>query len=333
MAAVKSRHELPDRARIVVDLVERFGFKWEFDYEHPLPDYTRRRVQIRDEKHYVPGEQATQYREAMRRGDKFPPIVVSRDDYLLDGNTRTEAARRNGFPTIQAVILDQPYEGANASVRRRMHLLGAALNTRNGKGIDKEEIRKVVEFVAQDTGYDASKIAELLGIPERMAQAFLAERRARERAEHLGVKVNGSVTASQLRILGTAKLNDGPWRELTSLAQQSGMAPTELRPLVKTLRESGSDQKALSLLEAERQARQEQIAEFTTYGKAKSPGAQQLRVRLKFILEYEEGVPGFVEGNPTIGGKHLEQIERAIAVLGEVAGAQRQQLEEAAVAV
>jgi hypothetical protein len=327
MATIKNRHELPDLAKVTADRVEKFGFKWEFDYEHPLPDYTRRRVQIREEKHYVPGEQVTRYREAMRRDDKFPPIVVSKDDYLIDGNTRVEAARRNEFPTIQTLILDQAYEGANTSARRRMHLLGAALNLRNGKGIDKEEIRKVVEFVGQDTGYDATRMAALLGATEHQVQSFLAEKRAKDRAEKLNVQLNGSTTASQLRALGTAKLNDGPWGQLASLVGAAGIAPSELRPLIRGLREAGSDQKALEMLEEERQARQQQIADYTTWGKAKSPGSQQLRQRLVFITTHEEGPEGFIERNPNLGQKHLELIEQALEVLTGVATEQRRLIE------
>ena len=185
MVASISRDQLADLAKPVVDLVERFGFHWEFDYERPMPNLGRR-IQIRNEKHYAPPAMVTSIRDAMKRGEKLPPVVVTQDDYLLDGSTRVTAAQRIGFPHIQAVILDVTYESAKESEKRRLAALGAAFNARYGKGIDREELRGAVEQIGSDPTYTATRIAALIGVTDTVVQSLLAEKKARARAEKLG---------------------------------------------------------------------------------------------------------------------------------------------------
>jgi len=64
-------------ARPVIDLVEQFGFEWEEVHEYPLPDVTQR-IQIRTEKHYAPAAKVREIRAALERGERLPPIVVTK---------------------------------------------------------------------------------------------------------------------------------------------------------------------------------------------------------------------------------------------------------------
>src|ERR1700689_4493413 len=156
MASIKTRQQLPDLAKPTADLIEKLGFTWELDFEYPTPDAARR-VQIREEAHYVPREMVMRIAAAMARGDKLPPIVVTTDGYLIDGNTRTAAAQHNKYPSIQALVPNGSYENCTEKVERRLKLLGAAFNARNGKGIDREEIRKAVVAIGQDPTYDGTR--------------------------------------------------------------------------------------------------------------------------------------------------------------------------------
>lgn len=325
MPTLTKRTDLPDLALPTVELVERFGFSnWRFDYEYSTPQDSARRVQVRDERHYAPAAMVTQIAASMRRGDKMPPIVVTADGYLVDGNTRSEAAKHNRFPAVHAVILSDRYEGASDGVRRRLHLLGAAFNTRNGKGIDRSEIAIAVQEIGNDRSYDASRIAELLGVTDSQVRNILAEKRARDRAERHGVHLNGSVPGTQLRRLGQSseKLNDQPFVELVRLTQDCGLTSNELSDLIGKCRGSGSDDAALALLVQERAARAEQIAEFRARGKAKPPYSAQLRQRLGFLLQHEDDPSRFVEYSPNLADDHRQQVTRAIDVLRRVLDAQ-----------
>jgi hypothetical protein len=50
------------------------------------------------------------------RHSTFPPIVVTDDDYIIDGNTRIGAARANGRHDFPAIIVKA--EGASKYPRR-----------------------------------------------------------------------------------------------------------------------------------------------------------------------------------------------------------------------
>ena len=319
MASIKTRQQLPDLAKPTADLIEKFGFQWELDFEYPTPDAAKR-VQIREEKHYVPRAMVMQIAAAMGRQEKFAPVVVTADGYLIDGNTRTAAARHNRQPFIQALIIQDKYEGATDKVTRRLRLLGAAFNARHGKGIDREEIRKAVEVIGEDPTYDGTRIAALIGVTDATVRSMLAEMRARQRAESVGIHLNGSVTATPLRVLGQAseKINDEPFAAVASLAQDTGMSGAELRDVIRQMHDAKSDEGALAVVDEHRRARREQIAEYRASGKSKPPPAAKLRQRLGFILEFENNPRDLAELNPEVVAKHREQIQRSIAVLQAV---------------
>lgn len=323
MVTSLSREQLSDLARPVIDLVERFGFQWEFDFEHPTPDPARR-IQIRDEKHYAPAAMVSLIRAAMKRGDKFPPIVVTKDDYIVDGATRTTAASKNGYPTIQAVVLDVTYEAAKESEARRLSALGAAFNARHGKGIDRNEIARAVQTIGTDPSYTATRIAALIGVTEATVQGYLAERKGRERATNLGFHVNGSLSAAKLRTLGRQSeyLNDGPFKELFALVDATGMSDKEIKDLAKRMREAKSDDGAIDVVNQEREARKDQIAEYKASGKSKPPASAKLRQRLGFILAFAENPKELLEYNGNLAKEHADTIERTIVVLQNVLKAQ-----------
>lgn len=330
---LRKRSELPPSATFTVDLVENLGFPWAFDYDYPTPPNTERRVQIRDDAHYAPKDQVIRYAASMKRGEKFAPIVVTKDGFLVDGNTRVEASIRNSFPTLHAIVIDENWDGASEGVKSRLHVLGAAFNVRNGKGIDRREIAAAVRALAADDSYDSARIATLLGVTDRMAQDIIAEKRARDRAEREGVDLNGSIPTTQLRQMGksSSKLNRAPFMELLRLVQDAGLSTGDLSDLIGRVhgaQQSGSDDDALRLIEAERAARREQIQEFRARGKAKPAQATMLRQRLGFLLGFEEAPSKLVEHSPSLAGKHMQMIDLSIRLLQRVRTAQ-----ESAVAV
>jgi hypothetical protein len=314
-ATITDHNKLPDEARTTANLIKRLGFNWELDLRYPTPDPSSKRVQIRDEKHYSPTAEVSKYAAAMARGDKFAPIVVTRDGYLLDGNTRSEAARRNKYPDITAFVLDRDWEGAPEQVKRRMHLLGAGFNIRNGRGIDRKEQMDAVLAVGTGTDYDAARIAALLGVSAGFVNGVLSEQKARERAQRLDIHVNGSVPSSQLRRLGQAPLNDEPFKVMLKLTQDAGLSVGEINELIKKVRDAGSDSAALELLTQVREDRKDQIAEYSAVGKSRPAHSSQLRQRLGFVLGFEDNPSALVELNPTLVDTQRDILTRTITVL------------------
>lgn len=328
----KVNTELPEYARMTVSLIEKLGFSdWHFEYEHSTPDDITRRVQIRDEKHYAPPADITQLAAAMKRGDDIPPIVVTDDGYIIDGNTRIRAAQRLGFPKLPTIVVHETFDTASDAVRRRLQLLGAAFNARHGRGIDRSEIASAVTAIAVDSRYDATRIAALLGVAERTVRDILTENKARERAEQAGVHVNGSIPASQLRRLGgvSDKVNTEPYTELVKLTQDAGLTVTELGDVITKLRGTQSDEAALLLLDGERKARREQIQEFTATRKSRPSDAAKLRQRLGFIVDHEVNPARLVEKSPNYAAAHRDLIQRAIDILEQIRDQQAEALPSA----
>lgn len=324
---VSSKQDIPEYALMTVALIEKLGFTdWEFDFDYPTPEDVNRRVQIRNDAHYAPKEDIQRMAAALKRGDDIPPIVVTADGYLVDGNTRVRAAQRIGFPRMKAIVLRDRWEKASDAVTRRLHVLGAGFNARNGRGIDRAEIANAIKRIGEDPKYDATRIAALLGVTERMVRDVLVEQRARKRAEQAGVHVNGSVPSSQLRRLGgvSDKVNTRPFTELVRLTQDAGLTVSELGDVITKVRGADSDDDALRVLELERESRREQIAEFVASKKSRPSEAAKLRQRLGFINDYEVDPARLAERSPNFGRMHADAIKRAIAVLQQVLEVQRE---------
>jgi hypothetical protein len=304
-----------------VDLVEKFGFQPEIDYELPLPPEGKRH-QIRDAKHYAPVSKVNEIAAALERGDILPAIIVTRDGTVVDGATRVTAHRKKKYPKIRAVVLDCDYESASSDALARLALLGAASNLHHGIGIDRNELHRAVAFIVDhnDT-YDGTRLAALLSVTEATIKGILAEKRARDRAQTLGITLNGSVKATQLRILGQAsdKFDDQPFSALVSLVHDTGLDTTELLNLLKRLRQGEQNESAkLATIATERAARREQIATYRASGKARPPAAGTLRRTLGFLLGKHDDPGALVERNPDLGAMHLGVLQQAADILATV---------------
>ena len=254
----------------------------------------------------------------------LPPIVVTKDGHLIDGSTRVTAAIRAKRPTIHTIVLDVRYEDASDDERHRLWSLGAAFNARHGKGINRDELRRAVSEIGDDPTYSAVRIASLIGVTERVVQTLLHEKTARDRAEELGLHVNGSINAPRLRILGrqSAKLNDEPFKAIFALVEDTGMSVGEIRDLSKRVIDAKADDGALVEITQEREARKAQIATYRASGKAVPPVAAKVRQRIGFILGYEDNPQDMLEHNPALAADYRSSIERSIKVLQTVLDAQ-----------
>lgn len=314
---VRNRSQLDAIDQVVVDLVEKFGFRWHFDYERDLPTL---RVQVRDEEHNAPKALVTRMATAIRNGDPIPAIVVTTDNWMVDGNTRGRAlAERLRMPKFKAIVLDVEYETASAATKGAVHALGAAFNLKNGKGISPKETQDAVEQLVARGDMDATRIAAMLGVTSNTVHNHINEREARKTAERLGVNLNGSVVRSNLRTLGRAasKINDVSMRELMMLVQDSGMRVGDVSDLIKRVQSQTSDEAALAVIREERENRAEQIQQYALTGKAQPIPAAQLRQDLGFLLSHheEQTINLLVEYNPALRSMHLTKVDAAIVAL------------------
>lgn len=316
---IKNRQEMPDEAKIPYDLCDKLGFRPIYQADFPIPD---QRVQVRDELHNAPDKEVRKYALGMQQKgnvlNKFPPCVATRDGYIVDGNTRYAAARHNKRPDFPTLVLDVMWVGISRENMSRVHTLGAAFNVRNGRGIDKREIRNAVEEIFRaDPSMDATRVAALVNVGAGVVHGIRAEMRAADRAKQVGLVINGELNATQWRKLGesSSSLNDEPFTALLELTKDAGLKPVEIGEIARRCREARSDNVAVDILTKEREARKDQIALYVFTGKSRAPLSATLRQKLGFILNHEVDPGQLVERNPTQTKDHLDMVQRAIQVL------------------
>ena len=314
MVTITDRSQMPEQAKTGLDLLERFGFKAKFVSDYPTPELTKR-LQIRDEKHYAPRAEVDKIANVMRLGEKVPPSIMSSDGYTVDGNTRNGAAIKNKYPHIEALVLTEKWDRAPEDVRRRMRALGAAANLRNGKGIDRNETRQAIENLHDDPNLDSTKVAALLGVTETTVRGIVAEKKARDRAQQLGIDLGERMSSVQLKRLGTqSDMNDAPWGELAKLTRDAGLSASEISTIIKAVKEQKSDEGAMKFLATEFDVRQRQIAEHKMSGRKQPSPHAKLRQSIGFVLKQRENLDDLIERNPANQPKALELFSEAKSV-------------------
>ena len=98
--------------------IERLGLSYHEDQNFDLNRLSKdRRVQVRDSDHYAPPERVEEYANQMAQ-TIFPPIVVTSDDYLIDGATR-EAAYAIRKQRFVPAYVETPFAAAPRPQSRR----------------------------------------------------------------------------------------------------------------------------------------------------------------------------------------------------------------------
>lgn len=315
--ALVQEKDWPAEALPVAERIRLLGFGVRYTPDHKLADISKR-VQVRDEEALAPTREVGRYTQGMRNGDKFPPAIITADGYLVDGATRTEAARRAGKDTFHAFVLDQKYEGAPETMIQQLKTLGGAFNLTHGRGMSPSNIERVIDAVTEEDDRPRD-IARKLHISESTVSTVLNGKKARNRAERLGVELNGTFTASHMKLFGgkSEKYTDPVFAGLVSLAQDAHLSVPASNDLCKRLEAVGTESDRLTILEAERASYHEIIA-----GAASMPSrAAKLRRSLGF-LNGQEDPDRLVELNPEASDDHSRAIREAIEKLQKIQAAQ-----------
>lgn len=307
--------------------IERLGFKWtlvpQFDLDRLSPD---RRVQVRESDHYAPHAMVERYAVQMDKNE-FPPIVVTANDWIVDGNTRIGASLRRKQTHFPAYVLNaryDPEDPATEKTRAELDALAATLNQQNGQSLTHKEARVLIrKLIAMD--WLADQIGRAVGVTKQTVAAVKKEMAAEERLAKLGLR-NGAIAGPSLRALGSETvlaLNDEPYRQLTTLAVEAGLNTSEILDAAKDARATGSDVAALTKIADLRRESDERIKEHELTGGGKPPPSRMLRARLGYIAKYEDNPRIFVETNPSEAARHITEIERTLAVLEAVVRLQK----------
>jgi hypothetical protein len=312
-----------DKWRIIIAEMDRLGLKYEFDPHYDLRqlDVRSRRVQVRDDVNVAPKDKVNTYAIQMKAPDAdFPPIVVTRDHWTVDGNTRGAAKRLNSENFFHAFVLEISEADADDHEKRLLQILGATLNSNAGLALTAAERRKSVEAMVAE-GWNGESIARALGIGPSVVTQVKRELEARTKFDKIGLAIDPKLSLNSLRALGAPAvvgLNDEPFKELADLTKTAGLGAAEVQSIARSMRDAGSDVMALELIEGQRTEMEERIRHHALTGNGKPPHSAMLRRSLGHIIAYDGKEQLAVEKTPDNVGKHLDAIDKARAILQRI---------------
>lgn len=299
--------------------IERLGFSYteiaNFDLTRLSPD---RRVQVRDTNHYAPKESVERY--AIQMGETaFPPIVVTSDDWIVDGNTRVGAKLHRKEKFSPALVIDAAFKGSSAKQEAELHALAATLNATNGVPLTPKEIRNVApRFIA--LGWRTEQIGRAIGLSPAGVTAVKKEVEAVAKLRRVGLDPD-AIRGASLRALGAQgvlALNDVPYRELASLATAAGLNASEITTAAKDAKATGSDADALASIQALHTEMGDRIRERELTGVGKPPVSRQLRQHLGFVTKFTGREHELIETDPKVNETHVIALTTALDVLKAV---------------
>jgi hypothetical protein len=315
---------------IAVAEAERLGFKCRLEPQYDLTQLSTngeladpknvRRVQVRELSRYAPKETVQRFAVQMTV-TPFPPIVVTRDGWLVDGNTRLGAkVLQKADMFYPAIVLDVDYEGAARKQQNLLHALAATLNCNGGEQLKTDEIREVSARLIE-LGWKTEQIARAIGLPQAKVTEVRKETEATERMRRVGLSPNGQPKGPSLRALGgkdVQTLTDQPFRELAELSMKAGLNAGEINAAAKDALKTGSEAGQLGVIKTMRAEMEDRIREKDLTGEANSSASRQLRPHLGFVVKFAGSEQELVETYPSAIEAHVERLKSAITVLTEV---------------
>lgn len=227
-------------------LLTEWNLDFEFDAEYPLrkidADYNESQVRLPD--HRAPRDTVEEF-TAQMRGQlalgrlAFPPIVLTHNGRLIDGNTRKAAAAQNGLETFPAYLVKLPRPDFGL-------MIGAALNQMGGKRLTAEESYAAAEKMMRE-GYPDDAIARTLGRSTQMVRNYRRERRYNEAADRTGVAAL-SITRSAQRHLADIT-HDEPFKAAAQLVSNAKPGQKDVQELVEKVSSARSEREEMAIVD------------------------------------------------------------------------------------
>jgi hypothetical protein len=315
---ITKEESLPGYAQASAPRIKVFGFNWMFFPEWKLAD-PNHRVQVRPIEQLAPPREVTKYAQDLKRGDQMPPVIMTSDGYLIDGNTRTEAARKIGRTMFPTFILDVDFSEATESQVKQLIALGASMNLTHGRGMNIAAVASIIEAITFDDT-SPKQLAKDLHIPESTANTYLNAAKTRRRAKRLDVTLADTLTNSHLKLFGNkAKyFSDQVFKSFILLVQDARLTVPATTALSKRLEALGTESERLEVLKVEREA----YSDIITGGQANPSKAAKLRQSLGLLINTDAEV--LAEMNPQAAHLHAQTLRKAWEQLENVMLAQTQ---------
>lgn len=300
--------------------IERLGLNYTEVSAFPLEkiDIEKRRIQVRETQHVAPRESVKRFAVQMATTE-FPPIVMTGDDYIADGNTRVEAARSRKVTYLPAFVLD-PYATATPQTKQKIEALAATLNCQTGVALTVAERRKAIPGLLS-LNWKVEQIRRALGLANAVVSQVKKEIDAKAKLDKLGLEVDANREGSFLRGLGAGTvlgLNDKPYYELALLSRDAGLNSKEVAEMARRMREPGSDEGSLEVVARKRRELHDRIIEHGLTGSGKPSNSSILRQRLGYLIRFEGTEDRLVERAPENRRNYIDILTRSKTIIDRV---------------
>lgn len=331
-APVKTVKSLPPQAQSTALKLAMTGFRegmWTYVPNHDLAN-PGMGIQVRDDDDRAPKKMVAHYAEMMKpflvNRDQLPmpPVVFTRDGYLVDGWTRTEAARRLGWMTYPAIVFNDTWNGAAEVLKDMFVMAGTLLNVSHGKGLSTANLERVVLAVAE--GQDLTSpgavadLARKMQCSRTMISNLLCARDARERAEFLGVDLSDApaLTRTHLTNMGIwhDRLTNPVFKAFLELTVTGKLSTNEQRALFVQLVKLDTERERLGVIAAEAASR----AGMTSGYHGRPPQSAQLRQAAGKFLKFRD-TPGRaveISPEPETRANHVKVLEETLGVIRKI---------------
>lgn len=283
-----------------------------------------KRVQIRSDSNRAPQGEVIRYAEQMRTGSEFPHMVVTRDGYVVDGNTTLEAALREQRLYHPAVVLDVSWETRTPKQENDLIALGTVYNQINGRSMSKNELKVAINSLLENNR-TVEFITNKLGVSPSMVRGVRQMRLGEEKIKRLGIQQpNREAVVRALGDKAPQALTKEPFRALVLLADEAGLNSQEINQLAREATEREDETLMLQLFSQRKKEMQTRIKQVGTTGSARISNAAKLRRSLGHITKFKNNPELLIEPDPSAVAGHLEMLETSKRTLEAAISAQRE---------
>jgi len=299
------------------DEIDRFGLRWHLEAQYDVSKTDpSRRIQVRESEHYAPKENVKTFAYQMGQSPNFPPIVVTADNWIVDGNTRVGARIYRKDKFTPAIMIDVVYSTMSKNQKIEMEALAATFNQLGGQRLTRQEVVEMTKKLV-GLGWTGDKIAKAIGAPQSVVNSIKRQQAGAKKLSKVGLSAT-AFDDSSLKVFGNEalqRLNDVPFKELATLHADAGLKSAETIDFAKKMKEFGDDTLALDYLRQMRNENALRIRDHQVSGQSQPSPAARLRQALGAVTRFAGQEKELIEMNDSAVNNHIVTIEQSITIL------------------
>lgn len=203
------------------------------------------------------------YTTALKRGDKFPPILgyqAGGKFVIIDGNNRHEAHKKAGKTEIKAILISA------STPDETIQLLTIEANIRHGVTPDAQWLLRQALQLAE-TGFTDQAAADATGLNVAQLRGYRQQKESEQRAKSLKIAGFDDLPVSTKKALQGCK-DDPVFFQAATTAIKTGMKHEEVLAMLKLVREEKSEGARIEAIGRVAKERGVEAAQRAAFGKS-----------------------------------------------------------------